>query len=203
MRNSEKGFTLIELLAVLVILGVLLTIAVPSMSKYINNSRKESFVTAANLFIESVRNDATSETYDLPVRNNDVTIVTYDLAQMNKNKEKSSFGGKYIYNKTYVAIINIGTGTEPVYSYFYASQDSKGYAIPLTAEEKIDSKKVIANAKNKMEVTVQSLCGTKEGLIKEYSEISGLSLVQPVDEDGNKLNWNVTIYSSDRCSSNE
>ena len=40
---NKKGFTLIELLAVIIILGVLLLIAVPSVSKYITNSSKAFF----------------------------------------------------------------------------------------------------------------------------------------------------------------
>ena len=45
MKNN-KGFTLIELLAVIVILGILLALAIPRVSQYINNSKKDSFVDA-------------------------------------------------------------------------------------------------------------------------------------------------------------
>ena len=40
MKNRIKGFTLIELLAVIVILGLLMAIAIPSVTKYITQSRK-------------------------------------------------------------------------------------------------------------------------------------------------------------------
>ena len=55
MKLNRKGFTLIELLAVIVILGVLLIIAVPKVSQYITNSRKNSFISEANIFIDSVK----------------------------------------------------------------------------------------------------------------------------------------------------
>ena len=42
--KDNKGFTLIELLAVIVILGVLLAIAIPSVSKYINTAKKSAFI---------------------------------------------------------------------------------------------------------------------------------------------------------------
>ena len=45
VKNSKKGFTLIELLAVIIILGVLLLIAVPTVSKYIEDSRKNAYIT--------------------------------------------------------------------------------------------------------------------------------------------------------------
>ena len=41
MKN-KKGFTLIELLAVIVILGIILVIAIPSISAAILNSRKNA-----------------------------------------------------------------------------------------------------------------------------------------------------------------
>lgn len=201
MRN-RKGFTLIELLAVLVILGILLGIAVPQVSKYINNSRKEGFVAEGKLFLDSISYDGTSEMYPLPINSNDVTIITFDIADIDKAQNNSSFGGNYIYSKSYVAIINVGTGTDPDYEYYLAVQDSKGYAIPLTKKSQITTDTIIANAKNKMEVTIQSLCGTEEGYTREYTEISGLNEVQPVDENGNKISWKATIFSSQGCSNN-
>ncbi len=200
MKN-EKGFTLIELLAVIVILGILIGIAVPKVSQYISNSRKKGFIDYALFIIESVRDDATSELYPFPIRSNDVVIVTLDSVRLEKNKKKSSYGGNYIYNKSYVAIVNVGTAIDPEYKYYAAAQDSKGYAIPLTIEEDIDTDKIIAKAKNKMEVTIQSLCGTEEGYNKNYSTISGLDSIQPVDENGNKLSWNAIIFSGKECAS--
>lgn len=199
MKMNKKGFTLIELLAVIVILGVLLMIAVPKVTQYITNSKKNSFISEAGIFIDSVRNDATSEIYPFPVRSNDVTIVMFDIANLDKSQKKSPFGGSYISNKCYVAIVNIGTGTEPEYKYYLALQDSKDYAIPLTSEDELTTAKIVANAKNKMEVTVQSLCGSTTGYSREYAEISGLSDVQPVDADGNKINWNAIIFSKEGC----
>ena len=38
--KKKNGFTLIELLAVIIILGILMIIAVPAVTKYINDSRK-------------------------------------------------------------------------------------------------------------------------------------------------------------------
>ncbi len=197
MKN--KGFTLIELLATIVILGVLLSIAIPKVTQYIINTKKDSFVDEGKIFIDSVKKDITSEIYNLPILDNDVTIITFDVASLDKANQKSPFGGNYILNKSYVAVINVGTGTDPKYKYFLAAQDSKNYAIPLTSEDKLQTNKIVANAKNKMEVTIQSLCGTPEGFEREYTEISGLNDFQPVDEDGNKISWNAVIYSSEAC----
>ena len=61
----------------------------------------------------------------------------------------------------------------------------------------------LKKAKNKMEVTIQSLCGTPEGFFKEYATISGLDDIQPDDENGGKLNWQATIFSGEGCAGSE
>lgn len=202
MKN-RKGFTLIELLAVIIILGILLGIAIPKVSQYINKTRKDGFVSVAKLAIEAARLDLTSEIFVLPIQSNDVTIITQNIISFEDKSDKSSFGGKYLYNKSYIAVINIGTAIDPEYLYFYAAQDSKNYAIPLTAESKISTDVIIANAKNKMEVTIQSLCGFKEGKQTTNAILKGLEDYQPIDKDGNKIDWNVTIFSIDGCGVNE
>ncbi len=190
---NKKAFTLIELLAVIVILGILLGIAIPRVSQYINDSRKKSFASQAELYVNAVRNDATSEIYPLPIGTNEATIVTLDKIKLEKDTERSPFGGKYLYNKSYVVIVNAGDGDEPDYKYYFAAQDSKDYAIPLTEVSLISSKVVVAKAKNKMEVTIQSLCGTPEGTTYNYGSISGLT----------GSNWTATIFSSDKCGKND
>ena len=54
MRNN-KGFTLIELLAVIVILGILMIIAVPAITRYIERSKKEAFIKEINSLVDTVR----------------------------------------------------------------------------------------------------------------------------------------------------
>ena len=189
---NKKGFTLIELLAVIVILGILLGVAIPAVSRYISDSRKKSFASEAKLYIDAVRDDITSEAYPAPIGKNEVTIVTFDKIKTEKGTERSAFGGKYLYNKSYVAVINVGE-TDPEYKYYVAVQDSKDYALPLTEEKDVSYKLVKAKAKNKMEVTIMSLCGNPEGVTSNYGGISGLP----------SGSWNATVYSSDKCGKND
>ena len=55
MKKNKKGFTLIELLAVIVILGIILTIVVSNVVKYINQARTGSYVDAYQIMIKDLR----------------------------------------------------------------------------------------------------------------------------------------------------
>ena len=54
MKN-EKGFTLIEALAVIIILGVVMIIAVPAVSKYILRSDKAVYASDITAYVETIR----------------------------------------------------------------------------------------------------------------------------------------------------
>ena len=53
---GKKGFTLIELLAVITIMGILMLVAIPAVSRTIENSRRDTYATLAKQYITTVRN---------------------------------------------------------------------------------------------------------------------------------------------------
>ena len=55
-KMNSKGFTLIELLAVITIMGILMMVAIPSVSRTIENSRRDTFANIAHEYINAVRN---------------------------------------------------------------------------------------------------------------------------------------------------
>ena len=50
-KINKKGFTLIELLAVIVIMGILMMVAIPSVNLIIIDARKDIYVNSARTFI--------------------------------------------------------------------------------------------------------------------------------------------------------
>ncbi|MBE6158166.1 MAG: type II secretion system protein [Firmicutes bacterium] len=75
---NKKGFTLIELLAVIVIMGILMLVAIPAVQRYIENSKKDTFVNIAEEYIAATKKlmlsgsyvcgEATSDnTYYIPI----------------------------------------------------------------------------------------------------------------------------------------
>ena len=193
IKLNKKGFTLIELLAVIVILAILLAIAIPRVTKYISDSRKDSMVTTAKEFADTVEKDATSEKYELPISNSDVTIVSLDLMQLQKGGTKSPFNAKWTIDSSYVAIINVGTDINPIYRYFVTLTDSKRYTIPLTYSESVSSSLVIRNDASKTKATITPICGDEAGKYMILDNIAGLEDYRPAG------GWNVTAYSGDEC----
>ena len=55
-KLNRAGFTLIELLAVITIMGILMLVAIPAVSRTIENSRRDTFADIAHEYLNAVRN---------------------------------------------------------------------------------------------------------------------------------------------------
>ena len=60
-KFDSKGFTLVELLAVIVIMGILMMVAIPSVTRTIENSRKDTFVDIAKSYANAARTQWTAD----------------------------------------------------------------------------------------------------------------------------------------------
>ena len=142
-RINKKAFTLIELLAVIIILGILMIIAIPSVTEYINNSRESAYVDTAAAFISATRTKVnelkefklTSENvlYFIEVGNFD------EKSCVSLEKGGNSPYGKW--KKAYVVVEYNGKG----YSYSFTGVDEANYAVKLSTEKDLDRDLVKTN----------------------------------------------------------
>ena len=130
---NKRGFTLIELLAVIVILAVLLAIAIPAVAKYINQSKKATFVENAQSYAKAARSEALLGSFEFPINNHDAVVVSFKNLEdaLENGGIKSSYGGTFDANQSFVVIVNAGTPEAPKNEYYIAACDSKGYGIGL------------------------------------------------------------------------
>ena len=73
-KLNRKGFTLIELLAVITIMGILMLVAIPAVSRTIENSRRDTFADVAKTYINAVRNAVLADEIECNI-NGDVVKV--------------------------------------------------------------------------------------------------------------------------------
>ena len=154
---KRKGFTLIELLAVIVILAILVAVAVPAVTRYLNTARKGTYADNAQAAISVVRNDviskfgaANSSTYYLngacmvTVENNGEKTTTADISitkadctgegkawteGINDLLEKKLVKSPYGNDYRNDSYVQVTSNTDGSYSYKICLFDKGGYGI--------------------------------------------------------------------------
>ncbi len=116
--NNVKGFTLVELLAVIVIMGILMMVAIPNISRITNNSKKKVFANNAEAYIRQARTAIDSEDIEAPEIGKPVFIPTEYLDMQSSN---SPFTNKPM--KGTIKVENISTNNEKKYKYYFSGLD--------------------------------------------------------------------------------
>ena len=63
--TNKRGFTLIELLAVITIMGILMMLATMTISRILEDSRKQMYINTAKTYIRTLKSDVNEGRYDL------------------------------------------------------------------------------------------------------------------------------------------
>ena len=133
-KKKKTAFTLIELLAVIIILGVLMIIAIPSVTKYIDDSRKSGYVSTAKSIVGGVRNMLYSG--ELNFDDKDTTYYVDAECVKTDNAYKSPYGD---FVNAYVVV----TVSDDNYEYYWTSVDDAGRGVKgLINVNKLDSNNI-------------------------------------------------------------
>ena len=161
MKLNKKGFTLIELLAVIVILGVIMLIAIPSVSSIISNSRANTLKSTAQTLISGARNlvlaspsgtpevgddDAgsnkpwrvvtTTNGYSGVEANSSYIIRIEDIDVESGSNTESPYGVPYDQDYSFIIAVADDAGN---YTYHIQLFDTNGNNIPFMDEETLQS----------------------------------------------------------------
>jgi len=115
---NRKGFTLIELLAVVIILGVIMTIAVPNVLSMLDRNKKSTFIEHAKTMVNQAEYTLRKDTnIEYPVNHQDMIIITLEYLNTDDIKE-SPYNTFYSPTKSFVAIVNNTIGEVTEYNYY-------------------------------------------------------------------------------------
>lgn len=123
--ENKRGFTLVELLAVVVILGILLAISIPAVTKWIERSRTEKLNSQRKTLVMAAENYVQDNTEMLPKKVGEKTIVkAKDLKLHNYLKSDIIDASKRICTeKSYVEIYKKDQTNYTYSSFIYCEGD--------------------------------------------------------------------------------
>ena len=145
LNLNKKGFTLIELLAVIVILALLVAVAVPAVTRYLNTARAGVFANDAATAISAVRNEVMASNVLTSATSDSAMYIELNeinkLIESSKQMYKSSYGpyytgscneGDYTNEKDCIAAGKKWTSNSYVKVNYDASEGTYSYCIYLT-----------------------------------------------------------------------
>lgn len=119
--RKKNGFTLVEVLTVIIIIGIIMTVAVPAVSEYIIRSDDASYASDVKAFIEDIKSAYQMKEYGQLVKEGEIMIVPIENVDFEKGNSEESPYGKYIMSKSYIMIIPENNGY-----HFYANIVDEG-----------------------------------------------------------------------------
>ena len=127
MKKNNKGFTLIELLAVIVILGLLMAIAIPSVTRYITQSRKKTLISSVDSYVTAVTTAVNDNEFGAMSKEDTMYYVPVSNEENNSciSLEKGGTNPFGNWKEAYV-VVNYDAESYS-YDYYFTFIDDAGY----------------------------------------------------------------------------
>lgn len=171
-KLNSKGFTLIELLAVITIMGILMLVAIPAVSRTIENSRRDTFMDTAKSYVNAVKNAVASES----IKCLDTAGVSQPIAALgtgtyyyhfksgeDSGKDLLEQGGKSSWGSAevegYVEINKTVNADSAQYEYSVSMTDTGKHGIKaLTPENSLNRTSVLTSGADAPEASTGNAC---------------------------------------------
>ena len=141
MKNNNRGFTLVELLAVIVILGLLMAIAIPSVTKYITQSRVKTLISTMDSYVTAVVTSVNNGEYKFS-DSTKVFAIPIECISLEKGGA-NPFGNWYQANSAYWAYVLVHYDNDTYnYQYGFTFKDDAGYGLYPTLNSLITNSMV-------------------------------------------------------------
>ena len=181
MKN-KKGFTIIELLAVVVIIGLLTSIAIVGITKYIDNSRRKTYIAIAKEYID-IASNMISHNKLIARDKNTVYYFHINNLETNDGKIMQSPYGEWV--DAYVIVV---VDENNKYTYYWTSLDKAGMKVDITKEG---------------DLKTSSIYNTNDKSVYLGYPIGGRDNVKYTYEDGDTDNkrtfYKITSEEADNC----
>ena len=139
MRRNERGFTLVELLAVIVILGLLMAIAIPSVTKYITQSRKKTLISSIDSYVTAVTTAVNDNEFGAMSKEDTIYYVPVSNNESNSCVSLEKGGSDPFGNWKEAYVVVSYDSDKYSYDYYFTFYDDAGYGMSLTEISKIDA----------------------------------------------------------------
>lgn len=135
MKN--RGLTIIELLAFIIVLGIIIYLVFPKLTGFVTDSRKETMIQNAEIFLDSVKKSYYSKAVYPDVNQVETTSIC-DISLASGGK--SPYGALWDCGKSFVSLYNSGDN-----QYLFSIQlvDKNGNALPLSEDGSLHEQLIV------------------------------------------------------------
>ena len=132
---NKKGFTLIEMIAVIVILGLLMIIAIPAVTSYMQASDESVYANSVSTFLQQSKLLYQEKEFGPQIEIDDIMIVPISILQLEKGNTTDSPFGKYRQEQSYILIQR----TAKSYDYYATVVDNTNRGLKEVKEDEINN----------------------------------------------------------------